>query len=163
VPCIGKRLRDPHVDAEALAVDFDGGRSLYEWFGVIVLLGRRRCEPGHAGQIEGLFDPLRREIHRSEVGVTKNRKVGWDRRGDTLDDEFFEGANRPGDGDLAVAAPHDELADQVVVELADLVARQVPGVEANTETIRRDELGDLAWRGEELALGRVLGVNADFD
>ena len=42
-----------------------------------------------------------------------------------------------GDGGVAVAAPHDELADEVVVVLADLVARLVAAVPADAEALRR--------------------------
>ena len=40
----------------------------------------------------------------------------------------------------AVLAPHDELADEVVVVLADLVAGLVAAVEADAEPVGRDEL-----------------------
>ena len=98
-----------------------------------------------------------------EVGVPQDRQVGGDRRGDTLDHEFVERPDRAGDGDLAVAAPHDQLADEVVVVLADLVARLVAGVEAHAEAVGGDQLGDRAGGGQELAAGRVLGVDPDLD
>ena len=65
--------------------------------------------------------------------------------------------------DLAVAAPHDQLADQVVVVLADLVATLVAGVEANAEPVGWQQLGDRAGRRQELAAGGILGVDADLD
>ena len=63
----------------------------------------------------------------------------------------------------AVLAPHDELADEVVVVLADGVAALVAGVEADAEAVGGDELGDVAGGGQELAAGRVLGVDPDLD
>ena len=61
---------------------------------------------------------------------------------------------------LAVDAPDDELADEVVVVLADLVAGCVSAVQAHAEAVGHDELGDAAGGGEESPAGRVLGVDA---
>ena len=80
-----------------------------------------------------------------------------------FDDEFVECPDRPGDRDVTVAAPHDQLADEVVVVLADLVAGVVARVEADAESVRGEQLRDRAGRREELASGDVLGVDADLD
>ena len=61
------------------------------------------------------------------------------------------------------APQHDELADEVVVVLADLVAGLVAAVPAGAEAGGRHERRDVPGRGEELAAGRVLGVDADLD
>ena len=64
----------------------------------------------------------------------------------------------------AVLAPHDELADEVVVVLADVVAGLVAAVPAHAEAVgRRRSLVIVPGRGQELAAGRVLGVDADLD
>ena len=72
------------------------------------------------------------------------------------------------DGDLPRAAPDDELADEIVVEQADLVAGFVAGVPANAEIIGWGERRDRAG-GREDATGRICvdtdldGVTADLD
>ena len=77
--------------------------------------------------------------------------------------DLLERPDHAGDGGGAVLAPHDELADEVVVVLADLVAGLVAAVPADAEALRGDQLGDRAGGGEELAAGRVLGVDAHLD
>ena len=51
------------------------------------------------------------------------------------------------DGDVAVAAPHDELADEVVVVLADRVARLVAAVPAGAEAVGRAR-ASVMWPGD---------------
>ena len=80
-------------------------------------------------------------LHRREVGVPQDRQVGRDRGGDALDHHLLEGADGAGDRGRAVLAPHDQLADEVVVVLADRVAGLVAAVEAHAEAVR----GDRAW------------------
>ena len=67
------------------------------------------------------------------------------------------------DGDLPRAAPDDELADEIVVELTDLVAGFVAGVPAGAETIGWGERRDRAGGREERATGRILCVDTDLD
>ena len=98
-----------------------------------------------------------------EVGMTQDRQIRRDRRGDTLDRHLLQRPDRTRDRGVAVLAPDDDLADQVVVELADLVARFVTAVEANAEAVGGDELGDPARRREEASARRILGVDADLD
>ena len=93
----------------------------------------------------------------------EDRDVGRDGRRDTLDDHLVERAEHAATSGLAVDAPGHELADEVVVVLADLVAGCVSGVEAHTEAVGHDELRDAAGGGEEPAAGRVLGVDSAFD
>src|SRR5690606_26178413 len=81
----------------------------------------------------------------------------------TLDDRLLERTDRAGDGDVTVAAPDAELAGEVVVVLADLVALFVATVPAHAVARGHAELGDGTGGGEELALGDVLGVDADLD
>ncbi len=95
--------------------------------------------------------------------MLQDGEVGGDRGRHTFDDEFVERPDRAGDRHVTVASPHDELADEVVVVLADLVAGVVAGVETDTEPVRREQLRDRAGRREEFALGDVLGVDADLD
>ena len=95
--------------------------------------------------------------------MAQDGQVGRDRRGDAADLHLLEGADRAGDRRRAVLAPHDQLADEVVVELADLVAGLVAAVEADAEAVRHLQLADLPGRGQELAAGGVLGVDADLD
>ena len=91
-------------------------------FGALAVLGRRRpaASPAtEAGEVEAVLDPLRRVLGGGEVGVLEDGDVGRDRGVDALDAELPQRPQRPGDGDVAVGAPHDELADEVVVVLAD--------------------------------------------
>ena len=74
-------------------------------------------------------------LEGSEVGVLQNCQVGGDGGVNTFNNHFFECTNGAGDCGWAIFAPHDELADQVVVVLADLVATFVTRVEAHTKTI----------------------------
>jgi hypothetical protein len=67
------------------------------------------------------------------------------------------------DGGVAVLAPHDELADEVVVVLADLVAGLVAAVPAGAVAAGRDELGDGCRGRAGTRRRRVLGVDADLD
>ena len=66
-------------------------------------------------------------------------EVGGDRGGDALDPHLLERPDHAVDGGVAVVAPHDELADEVVVVLADLVAGLVAAVPAHAEALRRHE------------------------
>ena len=139
--CRHRGLGHPHADVEPLPVHLDRRRSRGP-----SARPRRRAAPRvrpsrHAGEVEALLDPLRRVLDRREVGVAQDRQVGGDRRGDALDHSSLERRDRARDRHVAVAAPHDQLADQVVVVLADLVAGVVPGVEAHTESVGRQR----AW------------------
>ena len=72
---------------------------------------------------------------RSEVRVLEDRPVGGDRGGDPFDHRLVECPERASDRRIAVVAPDDQLADQVVVELADLVTGLVAGVEADAVAV----------------------------
>ncbi len=62
------------------------------------------------------------------------------------------------------SGPHTiELGHEVVVVLADGVARFVAGVEAHAGPTGRPERGDGAGGGDEATTGGVLGVDADLD
>ena len=131
-------LGHPHLDVEPLAVDLDRRRPFDERLGLLVGRWRSRsCVD--VREVEVLLDPLGGVLDRHEVGVAQDRQVGGDRGGHTLDDQVFERADRAPDRRVAVFAPHDQLADQVVVVLADLVAGFVPGVEPHTEPVGCDE------------------------
>ena len=138
-----RRVGHPHLDVEALAVDLDRRGALDQ---------RSASSSAAAGgfgaamprQVERLLDPLRRVLHRREVGVAQDREVGRDRRGDAFDDHLLEGPDGAGDRGRPVLAPHDQLADEVVVVLADRVAGLVAGVEAHAEPVGCDQLGDRA-------------------
>ena len=95
--------------------------------------------------------------------MAQDGDVGRDGGGNALDHHLLERPDGAGDGGRPILAPHDELADQVVVVLADRVAGLVAGVEAQTEPVGSDQLGQRAGRGQELAAGRVLGVDAHLD
>ena len=116
-----------------------------------------------SGQVERVLHPLRRVRRGDEVGVREDRDVGRLGGGDALDLELAERSQHPRDGDVAIAAPHDELADEVVVVLADLVARFEAAVPPHAETLRHPQLGDRPGRREEAAAGGVLGVDAHLD
>jgi hypothetical protein len=98
-----------------------------------------------------------------EVGVGEDGEVGRQRGRHPLDAELADGPDHAGDGRVAVRAPDDQLADQVVVELADLVPGLVATVPADPEPLRRHQRGDPSRRGQEPALGRVLGVDPHLD
>ena len=89
--------------------------------------------------------------------------VGRDGRGDAIDHALLERTERTADGRGAVVTPAHQLADQVVVVLADLVAGLVTGVEPGTEATRRLEFGDRARRREEGTACRILRVDTDLD
>ena len=90
-------LGHPHLHVEALAVDLDGGGALDQWLGVVVGSGRRLWRLD-TRQVELLLDPLRRVLHRLEVGVAQDGEVGGDGGGHALDDHLLEGADGAGDG-----------------------------------------------------------------
>ena len=122
---------------------------------------RGRC--GDTGEVELLLDPLGAVLHRLEVGVAQDREIGRDRGGHTVDDHFLQRANRASNRSRTILAPHNQLADQVVVVLADCVAALIAGVETHTETVRRDQLADRSGRRQKLSTSRVLRVDAHLD
>src|ERR1700730_7621369 len=85
-----------------------------------------------------------------EVRVAENGEVGGDRRLDTLDLGFLEGADHAVAGGFTIAAPGHELGDEVVVVLADRVALVVARVDARAETVGPSEARDGPGRREEL-------------
>ena len=134
---------NPHRNIETLAVDFDSGVATYERFGIFARCCW--CNIFNSGKIENFFNPLSRVLEGSKVGVLQNCQVGGDGGVDTFNNHLFKCTNGARDCRWAIFAPHDELANQVVVVLADLVATFVARVKAHTETIGRNKLGDLAW------------------
>ena len=64
---------------------------------------------------------------------------------------------------FAVRRPDDELGHQVVVVLADRVARCVPGVEPHSGAARFYEFRDRSRRRGEAATGGILGVYPHLD
>jgi len=76
-----------------------------------------------------------------EVGVLENRDVGGDGGGHPFHLEFGESTEHASYGGGPVVTPHDQLADEVVVELADLIAGFVAGVESGGEAARRAQGG----------------------
>ena len=95
--------------------------------------------------------------------MPQDRQIGGNRGGDAFDDHLVECPNRAGDRRWAVTTPDDQLADEVVVVLADLVARLVPRVEPHAESVGRLEHIDRPRGWQELASGRVLGVDPNLD
>ncbi len=65
---------------------------------------------------------LGRVLEGDEVRVLENRKVGGNRGVHALDDHFVQRADRARDRGVAVLAPDDQFADEVVVILTDSVA-----------------------------------------
>ena len=74
--------------------------------------------------------------------MLENGEIGGDGGVHTLHRHLFEGTSGARDRRGTVLAPHDELADEVVVELAHGVAGFVAAVEAHAETVGHDELRD---------------------
>src|SRR5947209_8925349 len=93
----------------------------------------------------------------------EDRLVGGDRGGDTLDHELLEAPQHALARFLAVATPDDELANEVVVVLAHRVAGFEAAVPTHERALRDRQRVDRTGRREELATGRVLGVDADLD
>src|SRR5713101_245887 len=90
--------------------------------------------------------------------MAQDGDVGRNGGGDTFDLGFAKGAQHSMDRFLAVGAPHDELADQVVVELADGVAFFVAGIGPHAVPVGPAKAGDLPGGGEEPAAGGVLRI-----
>ena len=124
---------------------------------------RRWGRSSESREVELLLDPLGGVGDVDEVVVAQDREIGGDGRRHPFHGELVEGTDRAGDRGRAVAPPHDQLADEVVVVLADLVTVVIAGVEAHAEPVRRGELGDPTRRREELPAGGILGVDADLD
>ena len=57
-----------------------------------------------------------------EVLMLKDCKVGWNSGGDSFDAELMKSAQRATNRGFAIGTPADELANEVVVVLADGVA-----------------------------------------
>ena len=89
--------------------------------------------------------------------------VGWDSRGYAVDHHFIQCPQCATDGNVPVSAPDDQFADQIVVELADLIARFVSAVEANSKAVGHLEVGDPSRARKEGAASWILGVNPDLD
>ena len=96
------------------------------------------------------------------VSLREHRLVDGDVGRQALDDELVEGDAAAGDGGRPVRAPHDELAEERVVERRDLVAavqvRVHPDARAAGGVVALDEAG----AGPEV-VGRVLGVDPELD
>ncbi|CAB4948024.1 unannotated protein [freshwater metagenome] len=69
--------------------------------------------------------------------------IGRDCGGDALDAELAQCSQCAGDGGGTILAPADQLADEVVVVLADGVARLVATIPAGAETSGRNERADI--------------------
>ena len=82
-----QRIRDPHGNAEAFAVDFDIELTLDLGLVVVSSFGAG-C--GHIGEIEDFFDPLRRVLVVAEVVMLEDGDVGRDGGGDALDTQLAE-------------------------------------------------------------------------
>ena len=154
--------RDEHLDGEPLAVDLDVDAAL-DLLDVVVVAAAGAGDTADTGEIETVLDPLGGVLALGEVVVFEDLDVGRDGGGRTLDDHLVEGAEHAGDGLVPVRRPDTELAHEVVVVLADLVAALVTAVPPDTDALGRGELGDRAGGGEELAFGRVFGVDPDLD
>ena len=89
--------------------------------------------------------------------------VGRDGGGHAPDLEVGQGPKGATDSHVPVPTPDHELADQIVVVLADLVTRLVAAVEPNAEAVRHPESVDPARTGQERPAGRVFGVDPHLD
>ena len=95
--------------------------------------------------------------------MLKDRHVRRNGRRHTPDVHLAERPQRAADRRLTVPAPHHQLADQVVVELADLVAGLVAAVEAHPVAVGHLQRVDPPGRRKELPAGRILGVDPHLD
>ncbi len=102
-------------------------------------------------------------LQSGKVGVAEDGQVGRDRGGHALDCGLLQRPDHAGDRPVAVAAPHAELAGEVVVVLADLVAGLVAAIPAHPNAGRDVQLGERAGTWQEGTLGRILGVDAALD
>ena len=98
-----------------------------------------------------------------EVGVFQDRHICRRRRCHARNVQFAKCPKHAPDGGVTVGAPHDQLADEVVVELADLVAGLKARVKAHAEAVGCTQRRDATGRRQEGPTGRVLGVDADLD
>ncbi|CAB4659069.1 unannotated protein [freshwater metagenome] len=98
-----------------------------------------------------------------EVLMLEDGEVGGNRCGDSLNAELTQSAQRATNRSLTIGAPANELANEVVVVLADGVARLVAAIPAGSKTSRRNQRGDVAGGGEELALRRIFRVDANLN
>ena len=155
-------LGDPHLDVEALAADLDEDVALHLLLSIVGVRGCPRSATD-AGEVEHLLDPLGRVLDGGKVGVRQDGQIGGDRGGHAGDRGLLERTDHAGDRTVAVTTPHAQLAGEVVVELADLVAGFISAVPADADAGGHVELGERARAGQEGALGRVLGIDAAFD
>ena len=96
-----------------------------------------------------------------DVGVANQRLKQRNGRIDSVDNEFIERAAKPHQGLVAVAAMHDELADERIIIRRDGVAGVDGAIDAHAKAARRMVIGDLARRWPE---GRgMLGIDPAFD
>src|SRR5690606_33251868 len=160
----GRRLRLGHPDGDtepaAVHLDVHVPADLRLAPRVAVGGGRGGLD---AAEVEAPLDPLGRVLAGPDVGVAQAGEVGRDGRGRADELELLQRPDRPVDRRLPVGAPADQLADEVVVELRDLVAGLVAAVPAHAEALRRAQPGDRPGRGEEATARRVLGVDAHLD
>ena len=125
----------------------------------------RRGVDADRREVERVLDPLGRVLGGDEVGVLEDGDVGRDRgRRCPRSRTRASARSMRSMAVLAVGAPHDELADEVVVELADLVARLVAAVPPHAEArAAAIELGDACPATAGTAARRVLGVDPHLD
>ena len=120
-------LGDPELHGVAAAVDLGGHLAQHPWLGrspaSAASAPRRRQSRGQGRQVEAVLDPAGRVLGLDEVGVLEDGDVGRDGGGHPGDLGLAERPQHPPAGRLAVVAPDDELGHQVVVVLADGVAR----------------------------------------
>ena len=95
-----------------------------------LVVDRRTGLDNEVAEVEPLLDPLGRVLAVCEIRVRQDPLSSRDRGGDALDLGLLEGTEHAATGLLPILGPHHELGDQVVVVLADRVARLVAGVEA---------------------------------
>ena len=153
-------LWDPQGHVVLAAVDLDRNVLLGERFVAIDSTATGRA---HAGQVEAVLDPVGRMGVVLEGLGFQDGDVGGNGRRDAFDLEFADGAQCTSNRSVAVSAPHDQLADQVVVVLADLVAGLIAGVEASSETVGNRQRRDRPRRWEKGPFCGVFGVDADLD
>ena len=113
------------------------------------LVRLRRSPAGLGRRLGGQPSSGRASARPSWSSASPAAKSGWERMATSagrvvatpVDHRLLDGPEHPPPGRLPVVAPDHQLGHQVVVELADGVARPVAGVEPDAGAAGSDELG----------------------
>src|SRR6185369_646206 len=115
--------------------------------------GSRSRRRGQERRAPDAVEQVGRHAALEERLVGEQRLVDRAVRDEPVDDQLVERHAPPGDGRLAIRAPHDQLAKERIVEGWDLVAAEQVRVHPDARPARRVIALDAAGPGPELVLG----------